>query len=363
MRYYIIAGEASGDLHASNLVKELTLQNDQAVFRGWGGDKMQAAGVEIVQHYKEAAFMGFWEVLIHLKTILQNIKSCKQDILFFKPDAVILVDYPGFNLRIATFLKQQNIKTFYYISPQVWAWKSSRVQAIKRDIDHMLVILPFEQAFYKKYNYKVDYVGHPLLDAINKKVINKSSSKALSNKPIIALLPGSRAQEIIKKLPIMVALADKFQNYQFVIAGVSTINREIYKLYLKKNVSIIYEDTYSLLSQATAALVTSGTATLETALFNIPQVVCYKGSFLSYFIGKQVVKVKYISLVNLIMNKEVVPELIQADLTTQNLTVALKKILTGNHRETMLNEYVILKKQLGAGGASKKAAALINQYL
>ncbi len=286
MKYYIIAGEASGDMHGANLMKELKRQDSGAVFRCWGGDRMQKSGGEIVKHYRELAFMGFTEVIMNLKTILKNISFCKQDILEWKPDAVILIDYPGFNLRIAEFAHLQKLKVIYYISPQVWAWKQSRVEKIKKFVDRMLVILPFEKEFYKKFNYEVDYVGHPLLDEINTTAHTSSDEwrrqNGLADKPIIALLPGSRMQEINKMLPLMLSTVNKFPGYQFAASAAPSADKAtIEKICAGFPVKIIYNDSYSLLKNSFAALVTSGTATLETALFGVPQVVCYKGGTVS----------------------------------------------------------------------------------
>ena len=317
MKYYIIAGEASGDLHASNLMKALERKDKQSDFRFWGGDLMQSVGGTLVKHYRDLAFMGFIEVVRNLGTILGNLKFCKEDILTFKPDVLILIDYPGFNMRIAEFAKKHGIKVHYYISPQLWAWKENRIHKIKRDVDHMYVILPFEKDFYEsKHGFTVDFVGHPLIDAIeNRTAIQPKEfldEHNLSDKPIIALLPGSRKQEITKMLEVMLTMVEKFSTYQFVIAGAPSQDFEFYKPFIRsENVSFLSNKTYDLLSIATAALVTSGTATLETALFKVPEIVCYKTSGISFAIGKRLVKLKYISLVNLILDKEVVKELIQ----------------------------------------------------
>jgi lipid-A-disaccharide synthase len=370
MRYYIIAGEASGDLHSSNLVKQLKLTDPQAEFRGWGGDLMQHQGVILVKHYRDLAFMGFAEVIKHLPTILKNIELCKKDILEFKPDVLILVDYPGFNLRIAKFAKQARIKVAFYISPQVWAWKSNRVHLIKEVVDRMLVIFPFETKFYEGYNYKVDFVGHPLLDAINGQSYEHGAflkENDLPDKPIIALLPGSRKQEINNMLSVMAELADAFPAYQFVIGGAPSSNPDWYKAYLnKKNLSIVYGKTYALLSNATAALVTSGTATLETALWGVPEVICYRSTGImgniSYMLAKQFIgkKLKYIGIVNLIMDKEVAREFIQHELTAANLKTELRKILEDStYRNTMLENLKQVKEKLGGPGASAKAASII----
>ena len=338
MKYYIIAGEASGDLHAANLMKALLAKDPQANFRFWGGDRMQAVGGTLVKHYKDLAFMGFLEVLLNLRTILRNISFCKKDISEFKPDILIFVDYPGFNMRIAKWAKQQGIPTHYYISPQIWAWKENRIKAIKRDVDAMYVILPFEKDFYeKKHQYRVHFVGHPLLDAIaQRQEVDEAIFKAengLDHRPIIALLPGSRKQEIAKMLKIMLSIVDDYHQYQFVIAGAPSIDYDFYQRFIKEeNVHFVSGKTYDLLSISYAALVTSGTATLETALLNIPEVVCYKGNWISYHIAKRIIKLKYISLVNLIMDKPVVTELIQGDLTKKNLKIELDKLSTYRHR-------------------------------
>jgi lipid-A-disaccharide synthase len=367
LKYYIIAGEASGDLHASNLMLELKKLNNNAVFRCWGGDLMKEQGAEIVKHYRELAFMGFIEVVANLRTILKNIEFCKNDILNYQPDALILVDYPGFNLRIAEFAHQQKMKVIYYISPQVWAWKQSRVKKIKRDVDKMLVILPFEKDFYKKHGFQVDFVGHPLLDAVNKRkevADNFLAINNIENSKIIALLPGSRKQEISTMLPLMINATANFSDYHVVIAGAPSITPEFYNEITKGKANIVYNSTYDLLQHAEAALVTSGTATLETALFEVPQVVCYKGSRISYIIAKQLIKIKYICLVNLIMNKEIVKELIQKELNIQNLQMELSDILSnGSRRDIMIKEYQNLKKELGGSGASNRAAGIINDFV
>lgn len=365
MKYYIIAGEASGDLHGSNLMKELYLQDEKADIRFWGGDLMQNVGGVLVKHYKHLAFMGFVEVLFNLKTIFNNIKFCKTDIEQFKPDVIIFIDYPGFNMRIAKWAKTQNITTHYYISPQIWAWKEGRIAAIKRDFDKLFVILPFEKDFYeKKHQFPVAFVGHPLIDAINNRpIIGKEKFIAdnnLDQKPIIAVLPGSRKQEISKMLSVMLSVVDDFSDYQFVIAGAPSQEFEFYYQFLTtKNVKFISNKTYDLLSHATAALVTSGTATLETALFKVPEVVCYKGNTISYQIAKQVVKLKYISLVNLIMDAEVVTELIQENCNTKMIAKELQKILLPANREQLLLQYNLLESKLGGQGASRKTAKLI----
>ena len=367
MKYYIIAGEASGDLHGSNLIKAIKEKDSNAVFRCWGGDMMQAQGAEVVKHYRDLAFMGFAEVVKNLPTIFKNIRFCKSDILSFNPDVIIFIDYPGFNLRIASFAKQHNIKTVYYISPQIWAWKQSRVHQIKRDIDKMLVILPFEAEFYAGFNCQVDFVGHPLLDAISNMDQPDSSWRTknkLTEKPIIALLPGSRKQEINSMLPIMLSVVDAYPDYQFVVAVAPGQDLSFYMPFTQnKNVSLVQGATYPLLQNAHAALVTSGTATLETALFNVPEVVCYKGSSISYQIAKRIIKVKYISLVNLIMDKMVVKELIQDELNLVNLKKAVDDILNKDHRIQYHEDFNLLKEKLGGPGASQRAASKIIEFL
>lgn len=368
MKYYIISGEASGDLHASNLIAALKKLDNDSHFRCWGGDLMKALGVELVRHYKGLAFMGFVEVLANIQTIMKNIRFCKQDILSYKPDVVILVDYPGFNLRIAEFAKQAGYKVIYYISPQVWAWKQSRVHKIKRMVDKMLVILPFEKEFYKRFYYDVDFVGHPLLDAIaqiaKENPDNIRKELGFSEKKIIALLPGSRKQEIAQMLPEMLKTIDSFPDYQFAVAAIETHGKEFYKNICKgHSVKIVTGMTYRLLMVSEAALVTSGTATLETALFGVPEVVCYKGSYISYQLAKKLIKVNYISLVNLIMQKEVVKELIQNDFNIQYLTKELQGILNADKRDIMKNEFSLLREKLGGKGASENAAKRISEFL
>lgn len=366
MKYYIIAGEASGDLHGSNLMKAILKKDPNAEFRFWGGDLMQNVGGTLVKHYRDLAFMGFLEVLKNIKTILKNIKFCKQDIKNYLPDTLILIDYPGFNLRIAEYAKKLGIKVVYYISPQLWAWKEGRIKTIQNYVDEMLVILPFEKDFYQKHQYNAHFVGHPLLDAISDlKEINIGNFKkehSLNDKPIIALLPGSRKQEVEKMLQTMLSVRSYFPEYQFVIAGAPSLPKSFYQNFVDDNVHFVSNKTYDLLRCSKAALVTSGTATLETALLNVPEVVCYRGSTISYEIGKRLVKnIKYISLVNLIMDKEVVKELIQHDLTTENLVKELRLIL-GENREEILSNYKILREKLGGSGASEKAAEIITDF-
>ncbi|MGV3527344.1 MAG: lipid-A-disaccharide synthase [Flavisolibacter sp.] len=375
MRYYIISGEASGDLHGSYLIKALRTHDPQANIRCWGGDMMQAAGGEVVKHYRDLAFMGFAEVVKNLPTIFKNLKFCKQDILSYQPDVVILVDYPGFNMRIAKWAKTQNLKVVYYISPQVWAWKQGRVKTIKNVVDKMLVILPFEKEFYESWDYPVSYVGHPLADVVaeaesapQKPLQLEHADRFDNNKPTIALLPGSREQEIRVKLPVMLAASRAFPQYNFVVAQAPSqpvaLYRELATPYL--NVSIAQPgQTYSLLKQSTAALVTSGTATLETALFGVPQVVCYKGSPISYQIAKRVVKVRFISLVNLIMDREVVKELIQHEMTVDNVVKELRKIMEDEQAiSRMKDDYRQLKEKLRQEQpAAEKAATEILSFL
>lgn len=364
MKYYIIAGEASGDLHGSNLMKALLKEDNEAHIRFWGGDLMQSVGGELVVHYKERQFMGFTEVIMNLRKISTHIKYCKNDIEKFHPDVIIFIDNSGFNLRIAKWAKIKAYKTHYYISPQVWASRAKRVEKIKRDIDAMYCILPFEKEFYKTYNYDVNFVGHPLIDGIaDRPQVNEHEFRKahqLSTKPIIALLPGSRKQEITKMLGVMLSLVDDFKDYQFVIAGAPSQDFEFYKTFIKKsNVNFISNKTYDLLSVSYAAVVTSGTATLETALYKVPQVVCYKANAISYQIAKRIITLKFISLVNLIMDREVVTELIQGDLNTERLKKELTAILQSDKREELFYDYFELEKKLGGKGASEKAARLI----
>ena len=365
MKYYLIAGEASGDLHGANLMRALQQIDPEAEFRFWGGDRMEAVGGKLVKHYRDLAFMGFWEVVTNLRTILRNIDFCKRDITQYQPDALIFIDYPGFNMRIAKWAKQQGIPTHYYISPQIWAWKENRIKAIKRDVDAMYVILPFEKDFYEgKHQYPVHFVGHPLLDAIaTRKEVSEEIFKkenGLDERPIIALLPGSRKQEIAKMLSVMLSVVGSYHQYQFVIAGAPSLGYDFYKQFIKEeNVHFVTGKTYDLLSHAHAALVTSGTATLETTLFNVPEVVCYRGNWISYQIAKRVISLKYISLVNLIMDAPIVTELIQGELNTKNLKTELEKLLNPEHRAQLLKDYKTLREKLGNEGASERTASLI----
>lgn len=370
MRLYLIAGEASGDLHGSNLLKALHAQQPDLTCRAWGGDLMQGAGATLVKHYRELAFMGFVEVAKNLRTILRNIDFCKRDIHDFQPDALVLIDYPGFNLRIARWAKQQGIPVVYYISPQLWAWHASRAHAIRRDVDKLLVILPFEKEFFKKYGIEAEFVGHPLLDEIGifgyQDIENSAQSPNIPisqypNLPTIALLPGSRKQEVSRILPRMLEVTEEFPDYQFVIAGATSLSAEYYARFLAKypQVRLVRGQTYEVLRRSKAALVKSGTSTLETALLDVPQVVCYAGNWLSYRIAKRLVKVKYISLVNLIMDRPMVRELIQDDLNQENLKAALSEILSPEKSAAMRAGYAELRERLGGGGASERAATAI----
>lgn len=382
MKYYIISGEASGDLHGSNLIKELHKLDANASIRCWGGDLMQAAGATLVKHYRDLAFMGFTEVIKNIGTIFKNIAFCKQDILVHRPDVLVLVDYPGFNLRIAKWAREQGLKIVYYISPQIWAWKENRVHSIKKNVDKMLVILPFEKDFYRKWDFEVEYVGHPLVEVVDEFVAKEpfihpdsygeseniekinglmtNDSKKTGPSKIIALLPGSRKQEILKKLPIMLQVANHFPDYKFIVAKAPGLEDVFYKELLAPylNVDAVANKTYALLASSEAAIVTSGTATLETALFAVPEVICYKSNNVSYQIAKRLVKIKYICLVNLIMDKEVVKELIQDDLTVENLVAELNKLLFDESRKAQLKkDYKDLKELLSAGGHASANAA------
>lgn len=366
MKYYIIAGEASGDLHASNLMKTLKKVDPSPRFRFYGGDLMQAQGGTMVKHYADMAFMGFLEVAMNLRTILKNIKKCKEDLIKHRPDVLVLVDFPGFNLKIAKFAKEQGIKVFYYISPKVWAWNQKRVLKIKRDVDQMFCILPFEVDFYHKWGMEVDYVGNPLLDAKNAFTPNTNfrAENKLSEKPIVALLPGSRKQELNYILPDMLSVISSFPDHQFVIAGAPSFTEDFYQQYTKEsNIPVVFNATYDLLNIADAALVASGTATLETALFKVPQVVLYKGSAISIGIARMLVKIRFISLVNLIMDSKTVTELIQEDCNITMISKELDDILNTPKRKEMLEKYEILSEKMGLSGASEKTAKLIYKYL
>ena len=367
MKYYLIAGERSGDLHGSNLIKAIKQHDPEAEFRAWGGDMMQAAGATLVKHYAEMAFMGFWEVAKNLGTISGFLKACKADLLSYQPDVLILIDYAGFNMRMARFAHENGFQTFYYISPKVWAWNQNRALKLKRDVDKLFVIFPFEYAFFNRFDYEVVYVGNPLFDAIADFTPNPNflvENKLDPQKPVIALLPGSRRQEVEQMLTLMTSIKPQFSGYQYVIAGVSNLPNELYQPFEKEGIKRVTDNAYNLLSVATAALVTSGTATLETALFEVPQVVCYKTGALSYLIAKNLIRVPYISLVNLVAEKEAVKELIQNDLTSQNLAEELRAVLpNGARREAQLQDYRHVKALLGEKGASEKTGELMVKYL
>jgi lipid-A-disaccharide synthase len=361
MKYYIIAGEASGDLHGANLIKQIKLQDPAAAIRCWGGDKMEAAGAKVVKHIRELAFMGFWEVFKNLRTILKNIEFCKQDILAFKPDVVVMIDYPGFNFRLFKFLKEHSLKNVYYISPQIWAWKKNRVYKIKEYVDRMLVIFPFEKEFYNKHGVEAEFVGHPLLDEIEQQ--KSTLQKLQRDKPIIALLPGSRKQEISHLLPeYLKAIKHLGNDYHYIVSGMSVNGKEFYAELMKGyDVEIVYDQTYNMLNSAYAGIVTSGTATLETALFNVPQVVCYKGSAASFFIARMIVDIPYISIVNWIAGEKVINELVQEQLTPENLKTEVAQLLEPANREKILAAYASVRDKLGNTGASKNAAEIVVQ--
>jgi lipid-A-disaccharide synthase len=366
MKYYLVAGEASGDLHGANLMKALKTEDSNASFRYFGGDKMQAEGGDLVKHYADMAFMGFTEVVLNLRTIFKNMKACKADVLAYKPDVLVLIDFPGFNLKIAEFAKKNKIKVCYYISPKIWAWNQKRVLKIKRDVDQMFCILPFEVDFYKKWGMDVHYVGNPLLDEKAQFLADLAFKKNqdLTDQKIIALLPGSRKQEIERLLPDMLSVTERFPDYQFVIAAAPTFTASYYEQFIgDKKVKLVFAQTYNLLQNAHAALVASGTATLETALFKIPQVVLYRGGAISVGIARMVIKIRFISLVNLIMDKKVVDELIQEDCNTQKITATLHPILEGKVRDKMLSDYHELGEKMGTAGASERTAKLIVNFL
>jgi lipid-A-disaccharide synthase len=366
-KIYIISGEASGDLHSANLISELKKQNNSLEFRAWGGDRLINEGVIIDKHIRELAFMGFLEVLLNIRTILRNIRFCKKNLLNFKPDLLILVDYPGFNLRIAKWAKSQKIPVYYYISPQIWAWKESRIHLIKKTVERMYCILPFEKDFYMKHSLNVSYLGHPLLDEVNKfKMLNYNSLELENKRPILAILPGSRKQEIERKLPLMIAASSQFPEYNVIVACAPNLDLAYYEKFKTQEVLFVKNQTYNLLQNAELAIVTSGTATLEAALFKVPQVVCYKSSFISFWIAKKLIKIKFISLVNLIANKEIVRELIQQDCTASNIAGELIKIKKGEKKAIQMNnDYTDLIELLGNEGASSRVAEdmLKNLYL
>jgi lipid-A-disaccharide synthase len=367
MRYYLIAGEASGDLHGASLMKAIKQHDEDAQFRFFGGDLMQKEGGELVKHYADMAYMGFVEVVLNLKQILSNLRSCKKDILDWKPDLVILIDFPGFNMKVAAYVHELHIPVYYYISPKVWAWNQKRVLKIKKVVDRMFCILPFEVDFYKSWGMEVDYIGNPLLDAIKNYNFDPdfTTKQQLDDRPVITLLPGSRKQEISRILPDMIAAAEKFPEMQIVIAGAPTFSSQYYTQYMSgKDIPVIFNATYDLLKIAKAAVVTSGTATLETALFQVPQVVVYKGNPVSIGIARLLVKIKFISLVNLIMNKGIVKELIQEDCNEKAIAMELKNLIYDTaYREKVMSAYDLLNKKMGSAGASERAAALIMQYL
>jgi len=355
-RIFILCGEASGDLHAANLVREWKAMDNEVVFKAWGGDRLKAENVEVLKHIKDLSYMGFVEVLKHFFTILRNFKECKETLSEFNPDAVILVDFPGFNLRIARWAKERNIKVIYYISPQLWAWKQGRIKQVKRNVDHMYCILPFEKAFYQQHNFSISYYGHPLLDEVSR-FRNLEDRLKLGPKPVIALLPGSRVQEIRRKLPIMLKAVNHITDHQIVIACSDQISPEVFQVFDTNHAKLVFGRTYEVLNVAKLAIVTSGTATLESALFRVPQVVCYKSNFLSYLIARQVVRVKYISLVNLILNEPLVLELIQQHCTENSIKAeVLKMIENNNHRVALCAGYDRLIKELGTEGASNRIA-------
>jgi lipid-A-disaccharide synthase len=368
MKYYIIAGEASGDLHGSNLIKAILKNDPAAQIQCWGGELMQAAGGKLVKHYRSLAFMGFVEVLLNLPTILSNISFCKKDITAFEPDILICIDYPGFNLRIAKWAKAKGMKVVYFIAPQVWAWKENRVPAMRNSIDRLLCILPFEKKYFKdRWNWEVDYVGHPLMEVMDALETLPHPLPHLQNQQVIALLPGSRQQEIQKKLPIMLSVAKEFPMEHFVVAQAPGIDAVWFNTLIPNipNVHVVAANTYAILQHSKAALVTSGTATLETALLNVPEIVCYKGNAITLALAKRFVKIKFIALVNLIMDKEVVKELIQEDLTTKNLSIELKKLLQDPTRQAAIKaDYAALKQALTTGEkATEVAAGIIQEEL
>lgn len=367
MKYYLIAGERSGDMHAANLMRGLAQQDPQATFRYYGGDAMRAVGGELVRHYQDMNFMGIWEVIKNLGKIKRFLRECQADLLAFQPDVLILVDYAGFNMRMAKFAKQNGLRTFYYISPKIWAWNTGRAQNIKRWVDKMFVIFPFEVDFYKQFHYQVDYVGNPLWDAIQQHhpLPDFKAKHQLDERPIVALLPGSRPQEVQKMLPMMLSVRAQFPQHQFVVAGVSNLSTQMYEIVQNTpDVKMILEETYDLLLHSEVAVVTSGTATLETALFNVPQVVGYRTSFLTYKLGRALIKVSYLSLVNLVMDKPVVKELIQSECNPQQLAEELRHIMTGGaKRAAVLADYAALRAKMGSAGASEKAAQLMWHYL
>jgi lipid-A-disaccharide synthase len=366
MKYFIIAGERSGDLHAGNLVTSLKKLDKDPVLEGFGGEYMASAGVNILVHYKDMAVMGFWEVVMNLRKIGRYIDQCKQQILRFKPDVVILVDYGGFNKRIAAWARKNSIPVFYYISPKVWAWNQKRALKLKATVDRMFVIMPFEKHFYRRFGWEVDYVGNPVLDAVKAHIPDpdfRARHQLTADRPVVALLPGSRKQELVHIAPIMSDVCRRFPEVRFVVATVSNIDPALYQLFTGTNITFVNEDTYNLLMHSRVAVVTSGTATLETALFRVPQVVVYRTSPVSYIIAKSLIQVPYISLVNLIAGKEVVRELIQNDFTAANIALQVATLLEGPARDAVLKEYDTIYNTLNIGSASENAALKMWQYL
>jgi lipid-A-disaccharide synthase len=367
MKYYLIAGERSGDFHAAHLMRELKVQDPAAQFRYWGGDMMQEQGGELVHHYKDLAIMGFWEAATSILKMRGYLKECERDLLKYKPDVLILVDYAGFNLRVAKFAKEHGIKVFYYISPKIWAWNQGRVEKVKERVDKMFLILPFEKEFYQRFGYDADYTGNPTADAVAEFQPSDSflERNGLSgSRPIIAVLPGSRKQEIEEMLHEMIAILPAFQEYQFVVAGVTNLERTYYQHFERNGIKFIFDETFDLLSHAKAALVTSGTATLETALFDVPQIVCYRTSAITYAIGKAVIKVPYISLVNLIAGRQVVKELIQGEFNARNVMDELRHLLDDQqYMAQMKAGYAEIRAKLGQQQAARKAAELMVNYL
>ena len=356
MRIYIISGESSGDLHGANLISEILKQNQEIKIRAWGGNKMKEAGATIVKHINELAFMGFSQVILNLNSIKKNMDFCKKDILEYKPKALILIDYPGFNLKIAKFAKKNGIKVFYYISPKVWAWNKKRINSIRNYVDELVVIFPFEVDFFKKYGIHAHYFGNPIYEEINKVV---APIDIKTDKKIIALLPGSRKQEVYNHLPIMLKMTPLFPEYKFIIASVSDTHTICKRLSEKLEVDVINDNTYFILNSSKAAIVTSGTATLETALLNVPQLVCYKTDFITYSLAKLFINIKWISLVNIIMNKMVVKEFIQFRMTVANLQNELQYLLSNKGRDNIISDYKDLQKQLHSSNVSRKAAKFI----
>jgi lipid-A-disaccharide synthase len=370
MKYYIIAGEASGDLHASNLIKGLVKYDPKAEVRAWGGELLEAAGAQLVKHYKDLAIMGFVEVLAHLNTIRNNFKFAKADILDFQPDVLITVDFPGFNLRMVKWAKLNGIRTFHYISPNLWAWKKNRVYSMRKTIDKLFVILPFEPDFYREYDVNTVYEGHPLLDAVNQfKATDLQHFKqkhSLENREIVAILPGSRKQEISRMLPLMIQVAEKHPEYQYLIAGAPGMDVKFYQQFISnhENIHLLHNETYDILHHAVAGMICSGTATLEAALFNVPQVVCYKTNKITFFIARLIVKIRRFSLVNLILARDAVKELIQHEMNDESLSNAFSDICPGGQKhDVVLGDYKELKSKLGSDGVSDRLAKKMIEIL